>query len=330
MMQCLADDPASLYSAARAHSTLHQAAVLVDSIKAHLHSREKVDSLQLYVNRLAWKYSKHLRRIEVQFGPKSDIGRVMPVPNLSGADELTHLCLAGFARFNPADLAGKMRLQVLRLGPNIVIGGARGIKQLLLQLQELKQLVYLELAGSQLEDVPGWKPAGHSLAGFQPAPDVPGLLDGVDIPAVVQGLLMGLTSQLLIGLKSQLDWVELPTAAYSALTASSNLQHLKLQGCALPEDPWELLFPDGKQLPHLRSLDISRASAPRGRFIPESSRLASCCPGLQHLDMSGLECSVEELRLLSQLPNLTRLTFHRAGGHLREALAATCRNIVWE
>jgi hypothetical protein len=45
VLQCLADDPASLCSAARAHSRLHQAAVLeLNSIRKSINTEQQLDS----------------------------------------------------------------------------------------------------------------------------------------------------------------------------------------------------------------------------------------------------------------------------------------------
>jgi hypothetical protein len=151
---------------------------------------------------------------------------------------------------------------------------------------------------------------------------------------------------------SSLPGDTIPPAAYSALTASSKLQYLTLRGCALPADPWQYLFPNGRQLPHLRSLDMPFVRAMRVETLPPppwdpagpqqthltlkrasapgSSRLASCCPSLQHLDITGLESSVTKLRLLSQLPNVTRLTYYNSDSNLRAALGQTCPNIAWD
>ena len=48
-----------------------------------------------------------------------------------------------------------------------------------------------------------------------------------------------------------------PATAFSALTASSKLQHLDLNGCTLPSGVWQHIFPANRQLPHLTSLDIN-------------------------------------------------------------------------
>jgi hypothetical protein len=102
----------------------------------------------------------------------------------------------------------------------------------------------------------------------------------------------------------------LPAAAYSALTASSKLQHLDISRSTWPPDAWKHVFPTGRMRPHLRSLDISWATeecSSKHAFPPDGSRLVSCCPGLQSLDMQGLQHNAELLAPLQGLSALTTL-----------------------
>ena len=58
VLQHFADHPASLFSAARAHSRLHQAAVQVlSSIDVQTATQQQVDSLMLYTDR----HCQHVR-----------------------------------------------------------------------------------------------------------------------------------------------------------------------------------------------------------------------------------------------------------------------------
>jgi hypothetical protein len=108
-----------------------------------------------------------------------------------------------------------------------------------------------------------------------------------------------------------------PAAAYSALTASSKLQHLDITGCILPEDVWQHMFPvPGRQLPHLQVLNVALVTHPSGpAAAPQTSRLVSCCPGLQSLDIRGMAYSAEQLAPLTGLCSLQELTLHPAHGH---------------
>ena len=80
-------------------------------------------------------------------------------------------------------------------------------------------------------------------------------------------------------------------AAYSALTASSKLQHLNIE-CCMPAQAWEHMLPAGKQLPHLRTLYAS--------CLPDITHLASCCPGLQSVRVGrGAVRNLQELVALA-------------------------------
>jgi hypothetical protein len=95
-------------------------------------------------------------------------------------------------------------------------------------------------------------------------------------------------------------------AAFSAITASSKLQHLNMHRCHLPAmnhaaDVWQFLFPTDRQLPHLKILDISYViQGLIGYYAsfaaaPDGTRLVKCCPGLQSLRMLGLQYNAELL-----------------------------------
>jgi hypothetical protein len=101
-----------------------------------------------------------------------------------------------------------------------------------------------------------------------------------------------------------------PAADFSALTASSKLQHLSLTHTMLPEGVWQHVFPAGRQLPRLQSLDLSFIEVPPTALLPaepatppDSSSLVSCCPSLQSLDLRHLEYG-----------NTTALSAARAAG----------------
>jgi hypothetical protein len=106
-----------------------------------------------------------------------------------------------------------------------------------------------------------------------------------------------------------------PAAACAALTASSKLQKLAISKFGLPADAWRHIFPAGRQLPLLRSLDISDAVQPVGGRAPglEGSRLVSCCPDLQSLDMIGLHYTSGLLTSLQELTGLHKLKLNHYG-----------------
>jgi hypothetical protein len=106
-----------------------------------------------------------------------------------------------------------------------------------------------------------------------------------------------------------------PPAAYSALTASSKLQHLEFCDCALPADLWQHVLPAGRRLPHLRVLDVGYVTYPTGPALaPEGSCLVSCCPGLQTLWMRELPYSAGLLAVLAKLSSLQELHLDPSGG----------------
>jgi hypothetical protein len=115
-----------------------------------------------------------------------------------------------------------------------------------------------------------------------------------------------------------------PTAAYSALTASSKLQHLEVSGCVLPEGVWQHVFNSSRKLPHLRYLDVGDVSHPSDPALaPEGSRLVSCCPGLQTLWMKDLQYSAGLLAPLAGLSGLHELNLDPWGG-TTEGLDEVC------
>jgi hypothetical protein len=103
----------------------------------------------------------------------------------------------------------------------------------------------------------------------------------------------------------------LPATAFAAITASSQLQEIDISDNVLPAGVWQHLFPAGRRLPHLTCLEMSdvRVAAVRGgaASAAEISRLVSCCPGLQSLDLMGFSRSVPLLGPLQRLSGLHTL-----------------------
>ena len=92
-----------------------------------------------------------------------------------------------------------------------------------------------------------------------------------------------------LNLRSSLENLA-PMGCYSALTASSQLQHLDISECVLPAGVWQHVFSSTRKLPHLRMLDVEYVTHPSSpedpagpAAAPEGSRLVSCCSGLQTL-----------------------------------------------
>jgi hypothetical protein len=127
-------------------------------------------------------------------------------------------------------------------------------------------------------------------------------------------------------------------AAYAALTASSKLQHLSISQCTLPAGVWQHLFPAGRQLLHLTSLDFSAVKEPDlddPYPAPDYGRVVSCCPNLQSLNMVSLAYNTQqELMPLRGLSGLHTLHLVTGTGHFvedgisadtGEALQALCQ-----
>jgi hypothetical protein len=116
-----------------------------------------------------------------------------------------------------------------------------------------------------------------------------------------------------------------PAAAFSALTASSKLQHLNISFCTLPAGVWQHLFCAGRPLPQLQSLVTDRVTMDGSSATPGSS-LVSCCPGLLSLEMLHMQCSKELLGALTGLSGLTHLSFGNVEGVIesREVLEQLC------
>lgn len=117
-----------------------------------------------------------------------------------------------------------------------------------------------------------------------------------------------------------------PAVAYSVLTSSSMLQYLDISGCLLPADVWQYLIPGGKQLPHLGSLGLSGAYQLDGNpAAPDGSRLVSCCPGLQQLNLDWVQCPAKLDYALQGLSGLHTLVMSPEGPEAVESLKAVCQ-----
>jgi hypothetical protein len=94
--------------------------------------------------------------------------------------------------------------------------------------------------------------------------------------------------------------------AFSALTASSTLEYLNIEGWELPEGVSPHVFPADRRLPQLQYLDFGNVRQRLGSqdTALDTTRLVSCCPELRSLDMRQRNFGSE---LLTALPGLKRL-----------------------
>jgi hypothetical protein len=99
-------------------------------------------------------------------------------------------------------------------------------------------------------------------------------------------------------------------AAFSTLTASSQLQHLEVRADdAMPADAWQHILPKGQQLPQLRVLTdgVQVGWFQTGPWhIPDVTRLVSCCPALRELATMAV-LDPQQLALLHNLAGLHQL-----------------------
>jgi len=102
-------------------------------------------------------------------------------------------------------------------------------------------------------------------------------------------------------------WSTPSAAAYSALTASSHVQHLQLIGCEFPAGAWQQMFPPTKCCPELRQLySWTRDTQVQPLSPADTVAMVSCCPRLDSITL-GRHLPVSSATPLQQLTGLTAL-----------------------
>jgi hypothetical protein len=228
-----------------------------------------------------------------------------PSSVLQALSQLTYLEIEHNPLQDPADLQqlqGLTRLQDLRL-----ILGALNIQASV--LSGLQSLTRLQLHGDcQYGELqPG---ALEGMTQLQHLEVVSYRIDGGSAGvAELLSHLQDMQQLTYLSLRSSLHEAAIAEAAsYSGLTTSSKLQHLDISSCTLPTAVWRQLFPASCQWPHLRELCLNGLRHPTGpAAAPAGSCLVSCCPGLQSLQMWGLELSTAVLAPLTGLTGLSSL-----------------------
>lgn len=211
-------------------------------------------------------------------------------------------------------------LKELKLGCRLTAAAMAGHTQLqCLKLPELSFPDPLNLLGtaSIYENAlfPGVRPDGAAAAAaWRAASD--GLSPSFGALLTWVGQLRHLTSlQVKLSIMSSRHFCcNVPAAACSALTASSNLRELVLLDIWWPEAGWEHILSESRQLPQLTRLALGWPKLGQESYrSPPPQRLqqiASCCPAVQDLSL-GLTLAgddqVDSVAALQQLTALVRL-----------------------
>jgi hypothetical protein len=141
--------------------------------------------------------------------------------------------------------------------------------------------------------------------------------DGTLGSSLLLQLLARLTALRTLQLSVRGDWPQQQLTAHSALTASSDLQHLILHADIKPA-AWAHMFPAGHKLPHLHSFEAFSSAGEDGGVqrlrCADVTRLVSCCPNLQHLGFvapTANDMRIGPQTLLQSLTGLTSLELRR-------------------
>jgi hypothetical protein len=102
------------------------------------------------------------------------------------------------------------------------------------------------------------------------------------------------------------DWPQ-QLSLYSALTASSSLQVLNINGCDIHHAAWQHVFPAGRKLQHLHTLTTYECCTEEDPSFhcADFPHIIRCCPGLKSLDHGPTTDA--QLESLGALTTLTRL-----------------------
>ena len=331
VLQCCAGDPCSLFSAARAHSRVHQAAVVaLSSLTAGKVTQQRLDSVLLYLA----KHGEHVDSMDLEGiyeGKQGRLARLRQLPTNMQLDSMQfikmHLQMQPGSDFQGLVRAG-LPLKQLRVLDCQLLDGMEGLAAALAMLpglehlsiaftailagdaeggrrlptywlSGLQQLTYLELALVNVQGPDQGQPA------LQPLQALIRLVDlRLDARAVV-------SSSMLSGMKhlTRLEAVRGANLEPAALAAQTQLQHLYFSVFRLPVAAQ--LLP---QLQHLQQLThlrcwcemIDGGTPPAAAFAP-----LTASSKLQHLDLSVCKLPAGVWQHVfpagRQLPHLTSL-----------------------
>jgi hypothetical protein len=230
----------------------------------------------------------------------------LPIVAIGTLQKLTHLVLAG----DPLqDAEGLRHLQGLTNLQHVKLTGLQGAIRAS-TLFAFEHLTHLEVAPSSDPD----QATGSCRSGaFEPAAFA-GMtqLQHVQLtnssivggPAGVAELLSHL-QQHLTQVKTFIVDKPAPVSLKSCvtLTASMQLQTVTISGKLSSQQVLGI----AKLFPHLRGLEVNICCSGRAPRL-HTSRLVSCCPGLQQLVTPGFHYSAVELAQLSELSSLTKMS----------------------
>jgi hypothetical protein len=262
LQYCAVDDQRSLFNAARAHSRLHQAAVLaLRSITTSATQQQQVNSILLYL----CLHGQHIDSINLQ-GDKDSTLTLCQLPDMT---QLSSLQLHGLKVQLPRGddqqgvLAAAAPLKQLQLSNCLLLGGERRLAAALAQLpnlehlgikdtsyyydppaasrtlaptytlasvlQQLQCLTYLELDDDldmQAQDLPGQPRLQHLQTLTRLADLRLDFFDSIRASVITASILSG---------AHQLTRLQLPGFAVEpgALASKTQLQHLHLHNCRI-------------------------------------------------------------------------------------------------
>jgi hypothetical protein len=353
---CAANEQRGLFSAARAHSRLHQAAALaLSSVNIILRPQQQADTVLLYLNR----HGGHVNSLQLSVSPEDELTlhELPPTLQLHSLElegcSLQLLPDKGFQGvLGAAVAAGAPPLKQLQLGLCTLLDEAEGLAAALLQLpalehlclrcninpagvdhdwltfptgvlQQLQQLTYLELAVVHLQGPDQTSPALQPLTA---------LTRLVDLQLMTCIHKISVTADMLSGM-CHLTRLALREAGFepAALAGKAKLQHLELMSWRLQRagraaGVVQLLsqLQQHTQLTHLDLRDSVRAVEERNPPAAAYAALTASSK-LQHLNISGSKVPANVWQHLfptgRQLLHLTSLSVARVK-QLPEGVAA--------
>jgi hypothetical protein len=233
--------------------------------------------------------------------------RPLPIAAIGTRQQLTHLVLEGDRLQDPEamrHLQGLSSLQHLEVSGLQVTIRAR-------HLSEMRSLKYLKVRhNSDPNQATRYCSSGSiepaALAGKTQLQDV--LLSHISIAdgaAGIAGHLSHLKQHLTQTKTLIVDRLVPSTSLCVAFQASVLLETVSISAKLSSQQ----VFTIAKQFPNLRALEVNTRCQGRAP-CDHTSRLISCCPGLQSLVTPGFSYSAEVVAQLSGLSSLTKLSLH--------------------